>query len=79
MSDQIFNVNFCFTAFNSTCVILAVQRNEDTEDADFTAIMQNDQRATRFKDTCFKNIYVQRIIKSLLPIYERRGLLDHEQ
>ncbi|XP_050341366.1 uncharacterized protein LOC126767781 [Bactrocera neohumeralis] len=68
-----------FYAFHSTCVILAVQRNEDTEDADFKAIMQNDQRATRFKDTCFRNIYVQHIIKTLLPIYERRGLLDLEQ
>ncbi|XP_004537083.1 uncharacterized protein LOC101456241 [Ceratitis capitata] len=68
-----------FYAFNSTCVILAIQRNEETEDADFKAIMQDDERATRFKDTCFKNMYVQRVIKKLLPIYERRGLLEVEQ
>lgn len=70
---------FFLTAFNSTCVILAIQRNEETEDADFKAIMQDDERATRFKDTCFKNMYVQRVIKKLLPIYERRGLLEVEQ
>ncbi|XP_067633463.1 uncharacterized protein [Eurosta solidaginis] len=65
-----------FYAFHTTCVVLAIQRNEDNEDADFKNIMQTDERATRFKDTCFKNPYVQRIIKQLLPFYDRRGLLE---
>ncbi|XP_053947873.1 uncharacterized protein LOC128856587 [Anastrepha ludens] len=68
-----------FYAFHSTCVIMAIQRNEDTTDADFNAIMQDDARALRFKDTCFKSLHVQRIIKQLLPVYERRGLLETEQ
>ncbi|XP_017481491.1 PREDICTED: uncharacterized protein LOC108370631 [Rhagoletis zephyria] len=68
-----------FYAFHSTCIVLPIQRNTDTEDADFRAIMQDDERGIRFKDTCFKNPYVQRIIKQLLPLYERRGLLEVTQ
>lgn len=68
-----------FYAFSSTCVIQPVQRNEKTDDADFSALMKEDERAINFKNTCYKNLYCQKIIRQLLPLYDQRGLLDLDQ
>ncbi|XP_037817351.1 uncharacterized protein LOC119607481 [Lucilia sericata] len=68
-----------FYAFHSTCVVQPIQRNVVNDDADFNALMQSDERAIRFKNTCYTNPYIQNIIKKLLPVYERRGLLDPDQ
>lgn len=68
-----------FKAFHTTCGVQPIQRNIVTDDADFNALMQSDERARRFKDTCYTNPYIQKMIKQLLPVYERRGLLDVDQ
>lgn len=56
-----------------------VQRCEETEDADFNALMKQDERAINFKNACYKNPYCQGMIRKLLPVYERKGLLDVNQ
>ncbi|XP_065354506.1 uncharacterized protein LOC135948978 [Calliphora vicina] len=68
-----------FYAFHSSCVVQPIQRNVVNDDADFNALMQTDERAIRFKNTCFTNPYIQNNIRKLLPVYERRGLLDPNQ
>ncbi|KAM7360746.1 uncharacterized protein ACRADG_007444 [Cochliomyia hominivorax] len=68
-----------FYAFHSTCIIQPIQRNVVNDDADFNALMQSDERATRFKNTCYTNPYIQNLVRRLLPVYERRGLLDPQQ
>lgn len=72
-------MKFILTAFHSSCVVAPIQRNVVNDDADFNALMQSDERAVRFKNTCYTNPYIQNIIRKLLPVYERRGLLDPDQ
>lgn len=66
-----------FYAFTSGCLVQAVMVNEQTEDADFHSLMGEDERALNFKNTIFKNERVQKNLKRLLPMFDRKGLLDH--
>lgn len=50
--------------------------NQETADADVAALLGSDARAVRFKRTVYRNEKVQRIVRTLLPIFDRRGLLD---
>uniref|UniRef100_A0A1I8P3W3 CHK kinase-like domain-containing protein n=1 Tax=Stomoxys calcitrans TaxID=35570 RepID=A0A1I8P3W3_STOCA len=68
-----------FYAMHSTLVVQPVQRNNVNDDADFAALMKSDERGVRFKNTCYMNPYVQKMIRQLLPIYDHRGLLDKHQ
>ncbi|XP_055375525.1 uncharacterized protein LOC129608190 [Condylostylus longicornis] len=65
-----------FFAFHSSCVIQPVMLNEETEDADFNALMAEDERAFNFKRTIYKNKRVVQNLKKLLPHFDRRGILD---
>ncbi|XP_055377153.1 uncharacterized protein LOC129609246 [Condylostylus longicornis] len=65
-----------FFAFHSSCVIQPVMLNEETEDADFNALMAEDERAFNFKRTIYKNKRVVQNLKNLLPHFDRRGILD---
>jgi len=51
----------------------------ETADADFNALMENNQRAMNFKDACYRNPIAQRILRELLPDFEAEGLLDADQ
>ncbi|XP_030374813.1 uncharacterized protein LOC115624326 [Scaptodrosophila lebanonensis] len=68
-----------FYAFHTSSVVFAVQRNVETEDADFTGLMQTNQRSINLKRACYTNPRCHTILRELLPIYERQGLLDLEQ
>ncbi|XP_073823769.1 uncharacterized protein [Musca autumnalis] len=68
-----------FYSMHTSCVVQPIQRNNVNDDADFNALMQTDERAIRFKDTCYSNPYMHRILRKLLPIYDHRGLLDKDQ
>ncbi|XP_037953862.1 uncharacterized protein LOC119684004 [Teleopsis dalmanni] len=68
-----------FYAFCASCILQAVQRNEDTHDADFNALMLEDERAVKFKDSCYDTEFSERIVKKFLPVYDRRGLLEPDQ
>lgn len=50
--------------------------NECTEDADIDALHGCDERALRFKRTLFSNPKVHSIVRHLLPIFDKKGLLD---
>lgn len=46
------------------------------KDADFEALMLQDDRATQFKKRLVQNSYYQEVIKKALPLLDRKGILD---
>lgn len=64
------------SGFISSCLVQPIMLNEETEDADIAALHGSDARALRFKQTLYASGKVQRIVRKLLPIFDRRGLLD---
>uniref|UniRef100_A0A182JZL2 CHK domain-containing protein n=1 Tax=Anopheles christyi TaxID=43041 RepID=A0A182JZL2_9DIPT len=65
-----------FFAVYSTFIALPVQMNDNTEDADFEALMCSDERARNFKRMIVENPKYQPILRGLLPQFDRKGLLD---
>uniref|UniRef100_A0A182QLU8 CHK kinase-like domain-containing protein n=1 Tax=Anopheles farauti TaxID=69004 RepID=A0A182QLU8_9DIPT len=65
-----------FFAAYSTFIALPVQMNENTEDADFEALMCEDERAQNFKRMIVANEKFHVILRGLLPQFDRKGLLD---
>ncbi|KAH8414018.1 hypothetical protein KR222_001936 [Zaprionus bogoriensis] len=68
-----------FYAMHTSFNIFAIQRNVETADADFNALMETNQRAMNFKNACYTNPQMQRVLRELLPVYDRLGLLDADQ
>ncbi|XP_062565776.1 uncharacterized protein LOC134228028 [Armigeres subalbatus] len=64
-----------FYAIYSTAVALPVHLNNE-QDADFDALMAGDERSRRFKKAIMTNKKYHKIIKGLLPMFDRKGLLD---
>jgi hypothetical protein len=50
--------------------------NEDSTDADFEALMGEDERGVNFKKIVFSNPKLQPILKQLLPAMDRKGIFD---
>ena len=46
------------------------------KDADFEALMSQNDRATQFKKRLVQNPYYQEVIKRALPLLDRKGILD---
>ncbi|XP_052846781.1 uncharacterized protein LOC128258859 [Drosophila gunungcola] len=65
-----------FYAAHTSISVFPIQRNVETADADFNALMENNQRAINFKNACYKNPISQRILRELLPGFVAEGLLD---
>ncbi|XP_058063029.1 uncharacterized protein LOC131212950 [Anopheles bellator] len=65
-----------FYAVYATFIALPVQMNETTENADFEALMCNDERAQRYKQMIVANVKYHHILRGLLPQFDRKGLLD---
>ncbi|XP_061393297.1 uncharacterized protein LOC133328768 [Musca vetustissima] len=53
-----------------------IMSTDQTEDADIHSLMDDNERAWRFRKGCFQNKELQTIIKSWLPRFDRLGLLD---
>lgn len=63
-------------AFMSASLVQPLFLNENCEDADIEALHGNDERAVRFKHLMYTNKQVQANLRNLLPIFERKGILD---
>lgn len=59
--------------------VFGIHRNVETENADFNALMETNQRSINFKNACFQNPITLRVLRELLPVYEAEGLLDADQ
>jgi len=54
----------------------AIMLNDQTADADFNALMSNDERGRSFKKVTYNNKKLREILKYSLPIFNQCGLLD---
>ncbi|XP_023305293.2 uncharacterized protein LOC111687109 [Lucilia cuprina] len=68
-----------FFAMHSSVVIQPVMLNQDSTDADYNALMGEDDRAMSFKRRLYNNPIIQENLKNLLPMFDRRGLLEVNQ
>ncbi|KAH8359984.1 hypothetical protein KR093_009931 [Drosophila rubida] len=68
-----------FYAMHTSISVFAVQRNVETADADFNALMSTNQRAINFKNGCYNNPITQKVLRKLLPVFNTEGLLDADQ
>lgn len=64
-----------FSAFTSSLLIFAVMIAQD-KDADFESLMSRDDRALGFKKRVFKNPRYQSMARRLLPLLDKKGILD---
>lgn len=65
-----------FFAVHSCIVPLPIAINEITIDADFEGLTGGDERTKQFKRTVMANAEYHKILKALLPVFDRKGLLD---
>lgn len=57
-------------------LVQPVMLNENTENADIEAIHGNNERSIIYKKQLYLNEKVQNNIRSLLPYFDRKGILD---
>ncbi|XP_017140524.1 uncharacterized protein LOC108154687 [Drosophila miranda] len=65
-----------FIAVSVSFACQAVMVNDQTDDADFNALIQDDERGRNFRRVVYSNKKLQEIVKNLLPAFDRIGLLD---
>ncbi|XP_022222562.2 uncharacterized protein LOC111074171, partial [Drosophila obscura] len=53
-----------------------IMLNDQTADADFNALIQDDERGRIFRRLVYSNKKFQEFVKHLLPVFDRSGLLD---
>lgn len=70
---------FSLIAMHSTVVVQPVMISEDSTDACFNALMNDDERGIRFKNRLYNNPVVQQNLKALMPVFDRKGLLEVNQ
>ncbi|XP_068156050.1 uncharacterized protein [Drosophila tropicalis] len=68
-----------FFAMHSAVVVQPVMISEDPTDACFNALMNDDERGIRFKNRLYNNPIVQQNLKALVPVFDRKGLLEVDQ
>ncbi|KAH8232366.1 hypothetical protein KR032_004871 [Drosophila birchii] len=65
-----------FFAVTVSLVCQAILTNDQTADADFNALMKDDERGRNFRKVLYANKRLQENLKIMLPRFERSGLLD---
>ncbi|XP_065354504.1 uncharacterized protein LOC135948976 [Calliphora vicina] len=63
-------------AVTATLASQAIMINDLCDDADFHSLVDDDERSRNFRASAYKNKRVQNNIKTLLPYFDRHGLLD---
>ncbi|XP_011294429.2 uncharacterized protein LOC101893440 [Musca domestica] len=64
-------------AVNGLLAHRSIMTTNNSEDADIHSLLDDDERARKFRRTCFSgNKEYQNVLKKLLPLFDRRGLLD---
>jgi hypothetical protein len=63
------------TVFTSCILIFPVMVSKD-KDADFESLQLRDERAMGFKRRVYQNPRCQNMAKKILPMLDRRGVLD---
>jgi len=73
--NQLFNALNLFTAFSSCLITFPIHICED-EEADFEALMSTDARSIGFKSRVYANPRFKQVAMKMLPIFDRKGVLD---
>lgn len=64
-----------FPVFTSCLLIFPVMVSTD-KDADFESLQNRDERALGFKRRIYQNPKCQAVAKKILPMLDRKGILD---
>lgn len=70
---------FSSSAVTASLTCQAVMLNDQTADADFNALMLDNERSRNFKNVAYKNPRLRDSLKHWLPIYDSCGLLDLQE
>ncbi|KAH8414016.1 hypothetical protein KR222_001938 [Zaprionus bogoriensis] len=65
-----------FMAVTASLSCQAIMINDQTDDADFNALMLDNERSRNFKKTVYSNKKLLESLKYWLPVFDRCGLLD---
>ncbi|XP_073819369.1 uncharacterized protein [Musca autumnalis] len=65
-----------FLAVATLLVNLPLLTNDQTEDADFECLLLDNEKSQRFRKVLYENKRVQRVVKVMLPYFDRLGFLD---
>ncbi|XP_030373465.1 uncharacterized protein LOC115623334 [Scaptodrosophila lebanonensis] len=65
-----------FLAVTSSLVCQAIMINDQNADADFNALVKEDERGRNFRKLLYNNKKLQDNVKRVLPVFNRCGLLD---
>ncbi|KAH8267602.1 hypothetical protein KR018_000121 [Drosophila ironensis] len=65
-----------FFAVTVSLTCAAILTNDQTDDADFHALIKDDERGRNFRNTLYTNKQLRENLKYLLPRFEQTGLLD---
>ncbi|XP_037951522.1 uncharacterized protein LOC119682223 [Teleopsis dalmanni] len=65
-----------FYAVTASLIVQPVLLNENNEDADFNALVSDDERGRRLRSILYTNKKVQEYAKILIPFFDQKGLLD---
>ncbi|XP_060649264.1 uncharacterized protein LOC132786678 [Drosophila nasuta] len=68
-----------FMAVTSTLTCQAIMINDQTADADFNALMLDNERSRNFKKVAYNNKKLRENLKYWLPIFNQCGLLDVQE
>ncbi|KAH8359982.1 hypothetical protein KR093_009933 [Drosophila rubida] len=68
-----------FMAVVASLTCQAIMLNDQTADADFNALMLDNERSRNFKKVAYNNKKFQENLKHFLPIYNQCGLLDLQE
>lgn len=64
---------------SSVCVQPVMINNKNSTDADFNALLLDDERGREFRKSLYLNPMVHKYVKTLLPVFDRKGLLNAGQ
>ncbi|EDV91299.1 GH14835 [Drosophila grimshawi] len=65
-----------FMAVTALLTCQAIMVNDNTDDADFNALMVDNERGRNFRRRMYNNKRIQEHVKHWLPVFDRCGLLD---
>ncbi|XP_034661886.1 uncharacterized protein LOC117897269, partial [Drosophila subobscura] len=65
-----------FMAVSVSLACNGIMLNDQTADADFLALIQDDERGRNFRRLVYSNKKFQEFVKHFLPVFDRSGLLD---
>lgn len=66
---------YLFKAFLFTLTVFPIMTSDDVDNV-FTSHHSRDEKATNFKRRILKNTTFQKIAKKMLPVYDRKGLME---